>query len=81
MSEIRKTAINSHKYDELSSDELNKLAKQFDDLTDEELKKELEEIKSMLCQYNSESVFLYRITMNLYEVVCKRHNYSFNFIK
>lgn len=81
MSEIRKTAINSHKYDELSSDELNKLAKQFDDLTDEELKKELEEIKSMLYQYNSESVFLYRITMRLYEVVCQRHNYSFNFIK
>lgn len=45
MSEIRKTAINSHKYDDLSSDELNKLAKQFDDLTDEELKRELEEIK------------------------------------
>ena len=74
MSNIRDTAIKNHRHSELSYGELTKLAKQFDKLTEQEVKKnELESIKSMLCKYNVESVFLYRISMSLYKVVCKRH--------
>lgn len=74
MSKIRKVAINSHKHDGLSYNKLNKIAKQFDVLSKEELKNELRTIKFLLCRYNVESVFKYRITMTLFNVVCERHN-------
>lgn len=76
MSEIRNVVINSHKYDGLSYYELNEKAKIFDNLTQQELQKELESINSHLCRYSSESVFLYRIAMNLYNVVAKRHKHN-----
>lgn len=74
MSKIRKVAINSYGHYGISYSELNRLAKQFDYLTDDELKKEFDSIESMLCRYDAESVALYRIAMTLYNVVCERHN-------
>ena len=76
MSEIRQVAINSHKYDGLSYDELNEKAKYFDNLTHQQLEKELESINLHLCRYNAESVFLYRIAMDLYNVVAERHKHK-----
>lgn len=73
MSKIRTVAINSHRHDELSYKELNKLAEQFDSLTEQDLKTEGEMIEMMCCNYSPESVFLYRISMILYNVVCERH--------
>lgn len=73
MSDIRKVALNSYKYEGLSLDELNDIAKRFDDLTDDELKKELESIESQYCIYNSSSVAHYRIAINLYNLIIKRH--------
>jgi hypothetical protein len=68
MSKIRKAAINAHGFAET-----NKVAEQFDNLSEQELKDELLSINSMLCKYDSTSVFLYRVAINLYETVCERH--------
>lgn len=73
MSEIRQAAMNSYKYGGLSYDGLNEVAKQFDNFTEDKLKRELQQIELMCCNYSAESVTYRNIAMKLYEVVCERH--------
>lgn len=66
MSKILESAILTYQHPETPLMELDRVAKQFENLTDLELEEELRSIESRTCSYSSDSVARYRMGVRLF---------------